>query len=325
MNETNKQLITLIQEGKTLNQIANNLKLSHKQIYMRLRNLRLQGFDYIREYFYDGNIRYSPINLNDNTNKEISLITKSTDQQITIMLISDIHLGSIYDRIDLLNKVYDYCLQNNIHIIINAGDIVDGINIRLKKRHTSFDEQIDYALKNYPFDPSILNFICLGNHDMDYYQNNNQDITNLLYNYRHDLISLGYSVGSINIKNEKLFVKHHISGYKPDKIPNGNLILLGHSHKASICYNGNLSIHIPTLCDIKSIDRLESPGATLMTISFENGFFKTGFFQQFIIDNSFHTVNEFRCDILPNRTIKRDNQILFEMNKYGQYIKQKKK
>ena len=92
MNETNKQLITLIQEGKTLNQIANNLKLSHKQIYMRLRNLRLQGFDYIREYFYDGNIRYSPINLNDNTNKEISLITKSTDQQITIMLISDIHL-----------------------------------------------------------------------------------------------------------------------------------------------------------------------------------------------------------------------------------------
>lgn len=324
MNEVNKKIITLIQEGKTLNQISQSLNISHKQIYMRLRSIKDQGFKYDREYFYDGNIRYSPSNLEDNTNN-ISLITKSSDQQISIMLISDTHLGSIYDRVDLLDKVYNYCIQNNIHTIIHAGDIVDGITLGLEKKHSSFDEQIEYALEKYPFDPSILNFICLGNHDMDHFQNNNQNLTTLFYNYRHDLISLGYSVGSINIKNEKIFVRHIINGYKPDKIPNGNLILLGHSHKASICYNGNLSIHIPALCDIKSADRFESPGATLMTISFENGFFKTGFFKQFIINNSFNTVNEFRCDILPNRTIRKDGQVLFEMNKYGQYIKQRKK
>ena len=302
MTEINKKLLGLIAQNKTINQISDKLKLSHKQIWQILRNLKLKGMEFEREYHYDGNIKYIIPNGSKEINNNISLITEKNDQLIRIMLISDLHFGNSHERLDALYKIYNYCVKHNIHIIINAGDLIDGVSLGTNKTLPTFEMQIDHLIKKFPFDKNIINFICLGNHDIDCLRTNGQDLATVLYNYRHDLVSLGYGVGAINIKNETIYVKHRISNYQASYIPSESLILQGHSHKASISCNGNLSVHIPTLSNMQQMDEyFKMPGATLMTITFKNGYYKNGSFEQFIIDKSIYKVNEFTCELLPNR------------------------
>ena len=321
MTDINKKLIELINQNKTLNEISTILHLTNRQIYIRLKNLRIQGFEFNRSYFYDGNIKYSQIFNPKDKNTNISLITPNTNQSITIMLISDIHLGSDFERLDLLFKIYNYCIQNNIHIIINCGDLIDGITIgQEKKKLNTFEEQINYLLKKYPFDKNIINFICLGNHDFDALQNNGQDLNEILYNLRHDLISVGYGLGSINIKNEQIYLKHLIPGFKTEKTPSGSLVLLGHNHKATITTNQNFLIHIPSLSDIIIDNFSSSPGATLMTIEFDKGYFKTIYLEQLFIKDKIYVINQLKSDLLPNRKITRSSKIYYEQNQEGIYI-----
>lgn len=321
MVDINKRIIELIELKKTINEICLQLNLTHKQLYNRLKTLQIHGIEFEREYFYNGNIKYIPQNQIIETNRDgIDLITKTTDQQIKIMLISDIHFGSKYDNVNLLNIIYEYCTKNNIHIIINAGDLIDGITIGKDKRLKSFERQIEFLIKNYPFDKNITNFICLGNHDLDSFINNNQNIETILYNLRHDLVTLGYCIGNINIKNETIYIKHHINGYNSSHIPSESLILLGHSHKASIYANGNLYVHIPTLSNLNN-NTCGFPGAMVMTITFKNGYFKTGNFEQLLINDQVYKINEYICELLPNRSFKRKNYTILEENENGIYLK----
>ena len=321
MIDLNKRIIELIANGRTLNEISTQLNITHKQIYARLKTLQIHGFEFEREYHYNGNIKYIPQNKAISTEREgIDLITKATDQQINIMLISDIHIGSKYDEIELLNKIYDYCINNNINIIINAGDLIDGLSFGMEKRINSFEKQIDFLIKNYPFDKNIINFICLGNHDLDSFTSNNQDIATALSNLRHDLVPLGYCLGNINIKNESIYVKHHINDFPSAYIPNESLILLGHSHKASIYLNGNLYVHIPTLSNLNN-DNCGFPSAMVMSITFKNGYFKMGHFEQLLIADKIYKINEYISELFPNRIFKKKNQTILEENDSGTYLK----
>ena len=74
------------------------------------------------------------------------------------MVVSDLHAGSIYERVDVWNKIYDYCIVNNIHIIIVCGDLVDGITKGRAecKKHTSSLEQFEHLIASYPFDKNII-------------------------------------------------------------------------------------------------------------------------------------------------------------------------
>lgn len=321
MIDYNRRIIELIGNGRTLNEICKQLNLTRKQLYYRLKTLQMHGFEFDRVYYYDGNIKYVNENQVIDTNRDgIDLITKTCDQQINIMLISDIHFGSKYDDYKLLDKIYNYCVLNNIHIIINAGDLIDGINLGKEKRIKSFERQIDFLIKNYPYDKNIINFICLGNHDIDSFMTNNQDIETALYNLRHDLVSLGYGVGNINIKNESIYVKHNISGYNCPHIPSESIIILGHSHKASIYPNDNLYIHVPPLSNISN-DINGFPGAMVMKITFKNGYFKFGLFEQLIISDKIYKINEFRQELFPNRNSKKKSITILEENENGNYFK----
>ena len=319
-----KRIIELIEQGKTLNEISGQLNLTHKQIYTKMRTMSAHGIEFEREYFYNGNIKYIPDSKYVYTNREgVDLITSHEDQQLTFMLISDLHFGNKTADLELLTKIYDYCVMRNIHIIINAGDLIDGLTYGTDKKIKSFERQIDFAINNYPFDKNILNFICLGNHDLDSFTTDNMDLHTILYNFRHDLIPLGYALGGLNVKNETIYIKHRIADYQTSYIPNESLILLGHSHKSSIQLNGNLYVHIPPLSNISN-NRNGFPGATIMTLTFKNGYYKSVFFEQLLIADKIYTINEFRTDLFPNRVTKKKTQTILELNDGGTYIKESK-
>ena len=52
---------------------------------------------------------------------------------MNFILISDLHFGSKFERVDLMNIVYDYAIKNNINLIVIGGDLIDGTFGREKK------------------------------------------------------------------------------------------------------------------------------------------------------------------------------------------------
>ena len=118
----------------------------------------------------------------------VDIITKEQDNKFTALVISDIHLGGGFERLDLLDKIYDYCVKNGIHIIINCGDLIDGTFSLTEKKISSTLEQVDYLLKKYPFDKSILNFALLGDHDYSVLHETGQDLMITLSSYRQDIV-----------------------------------------------------------------------------------------------------------------------------------------
>lgn len=226
MSESTLKLIELIKQKKTANEIAQELNISNKQLFNRLLQLKNLGFDFKRKYYYSGDIVYSfynDISISQPSNS-VDIITSPEDQEIEAVVISDLHLGSVDERVDLLNKVYDYCVKNNIHTILNAGDIIDGMMGPNQKLHNNIFEQIEYAIKKYPFDKNILNYAVLGNHDFNALYRSGKDLALVLQNYRHDIIPVGYGTAEINIKNDKIVLRHPLleSNNEPT---NQNLIM----------------------------------------------------------------------------------------------------
>lgn len=208
MNDTTMKLLNLINEGKTVNEISEILKLSNKAIFCRLNMLRNAGYNFKRLYYSDGNIVYSngaDMAWYNEKNNGVNLITK--DNKIDAIVISDIHFGSKYEIEGIMDRIYNYCINNNIHIIFFGGDLVDG-TFGKNTKIDNIDEQLAYIMKKYPFDKSIINFGVLGDHDYSIFEANSRDISLLFSNYRHDIVPLGYYIGKLNIGNDILTFYH---------------------------------------------------------------------------------------------------------------------
>ena len=318
MLELSKKLIELINKNKNINEICELLNLERQQVYKEIERLKEQKYEFEREYHYNGNMKYLLQKQQSNRHQRINLITKNTENKLTFMLISDIHYGNVNDRIDLLYKIYDYCNNKNIHIIINAGDLIDGISTGNNRRILTLEDQIKGIIKEYPFDNSILNFICLGNHDIESLQNKELELSTILNRERQDLIPLGYKLGCINVKNEKIYVNHFIKNFKTECISGNYFILKGHSHIASYTQkNGFTSIHIPTLSNLNNSEYCPFPGAMIMQLTFENGYFKEAHFDQLIIGDKIYITNHFDCELSLHH--KQKDYILYEENNLGEY------
>lgn len=320
MSELSIKLINLIEQGLTINEIGSILNLSHKQLYNLFRGLRQLGMEFNKKYYYDGEIIYSAKkDLSWNTKKNnINIITDPCCDTFTAMCISDLHAGSELEAIDAWHKICDYCIVNNIHIIIIAGDFLDGINIGRSdsKKHNNPLEQMKYAISNYPFDKNIVSFIVFGNHDIDSLTSYGIDFSTYLRNFRPDIVPVGYGHGRINVKNDKIFVTHPLCmGISNNIDLTGNYILLkGHHHacKSIIGANGNCSLTVPSLSNLFLAEDEFLPGAMVMTAKFKNGFFDTIYLEQLLVNNRVNVVNSIQYSIIPSKDRKFDGTIKYE-------------
>lgn len=320
MTETNIQLLRLINQNKSLNEIARTLNLSNKQIFQRLNQLKANGYSFTRSYYYNGNIYYKLIKDLVEHNNSTKIITLPEKNSLKIMLISDTHLGSVKENIEALNLIYDYCIQQNINIIINGGDLING-SFGSKNKYNTFEKQIEHLLHDYPFDKNILNFTCLGNHDIDSLRKEGINIASIIQNNRHDLVIIGYNEGVINIKNEYICVRHPVPGLKhsPNDPP---LLLKGHSHKTKIEKNTTCTINIPSLSNIFIDEDNILPGAIEMTIIFDKGYYDSIILNHLLINDKIHKVNETILDLHKkdsNAKPSNPKNLLLEKRK-GKYI-----
>lgn len=231
----------LINKKKNLQEICNELELKDYEIIGIVELMKQQGelVDYI-----NGEI----IKLKKPPKNEDIYEIKYNLEHLKLLLISDTHLCSKYDRLDILRYLYDKAEDNGVKHILHSGDFTDGKSNRPEhiyelKEH-SFQGQVDYCIDKYP-KFSGKTYAIQGNHDNWWYKSSGSEILVPISKAREDIIYLGSDVADIKIGKLKIRLFHGQGGiayaksYKIQKyldtIPikeKPDILQTGHIHQA---------------------------------------------------------------------------------------------
>ena len=186
---------------------------------------------------------------------------------------------------------------------------------------------MEYAARNYPFDPNILNFTLFGNHDIDALMSFGIDFTEYLKNFRHDIIPIGYGSGRINIKNDKILLAHPLGiGISNEHdLDSSYLLLKGHHHtfKSIIGTNGSCSITVPSLSNIFTPENVFLPGAIDLSIKFVDGYFDTIYCEHLLVGDRVYAISSTQHLVSRGKDKHNDTPIRYEEHLTKKRIKKK--
>ena len=231
----------LINKKKNLEQICKELGLKDYEVIGLVEILKQNGelYDYV-----SGEIvkLKKPIQQND------VYEVKNNLEHLKLLLISDTHLCSKYDRLDILRYLYAKADDLGVKHVLHSGDFTDGRSNRPEQvyelRETSFEGQVDYCIDKYPRF-SGKTYVIQGNHDNWCYKSCGSEILKPISKAREDIIYLGPDVADIKIGKLKIRLFHGQGGiayaksYKIQKyldtIPineKPDILQTGHIHQA---------------------------------------------------------------------------------------------
>ena len=169
-------------------------------------------------------------------------------EHLKLLLISDTHLGSKYDRMDILKYIYDKAEDKEIKHILHSGDFTDGRSNRPEQvyelKEPSYEGQVQYCVDKYPMF-SGKTYVIQGNHDDWWYKSAGSEIVKSIAKKREDIVYLGPDVADLRIGNLKIRMFHGSGGgayaksYKLQKyldaIPSNekpDILQTGHIHQS---------------------------------------------------------------------------------------------
>ena len=123
-------------------------------------------------------------------------------EHLKLLLISDTHLASKYDRLDILRYLYAKADELGVKHVLHSGDFTDGRSNRpehiYELREVSYEGQVDYCVDKYPtFDGKT--YAISGNHDDWWYKSAGSEIVKAIAKQRDDIIYLGPDVADLKI------------------------------------------------------------------------------------------------------------------------------
>ena len=168
--------------------------------------------------------------------------------KIKLLLISDTHLASKFDRLDILRYLYQTAEDRGINYILHSGDLTDGLSGRPQQlyelKETSYTGQRDYVIDKYP-DSNIPTYVISGNHDLWWIKQCGSDIVKDICSQRENMIYLGSDCEDLQIGKLKIRMRHGANGssyaksYKLQKYLDGvniderpHILQTGHIHQA---------------------------------------------------------------------------------------------
>ena len=243
----------LLKKPHTLSELCEKFELDESTVKTHLKSLEKLKYN-IREQ----NDRYYVEKIVPTNYKHAFNIDMWKGDILRFGFTSDNHLCNKNERLDVLNLLYDIFEDEELPIVYNAGNWIDG-EFRFNKNelHThGLTAQIEYAVKHYPYKKDIkTHFIAGDDHEGWYSQREGIDIGEYFVLKRrqarmNDLVYLGYAEADIEL-TEKGFenkswlrVLHPGGGsayalsYAPQKIVESyqggekpSVLLIGHFHK----------------------------------------------------------------------------------------------
>ncbi len=230
----------LFKRKPTIAQVMKDLDLQEHEVYGLVEMLKHEGylFDII-----DGRIvKVKPIKEHD------IYEVPNTKEHLKLLMISDTHLGSKYDRPDILRYLYEEAEDRGVNYVLHSGDVCEGVSSRPQQqfelRENSYTGQRDYVIDKYP-KSDIPTYMIAGNHDLWWVQRCGADIVRDICNHRQDLTYLGSDCEDLKIGKLRVRLFHGKGGqsyarsYKLqkylDSIPSEELphiLHTGHTHQA---------------------------------------------------------------------------------------------
>ena len=231
----------LVKKKKGFIEICNELQLKDYEVIGLIGLMKQDGelIDYVNGEL----VRLkTPPEINDIYQVEAS------SSHIPLLLISDTHLCSKYDRLDILRYLYAKADERGVKHILHSGDFTDGRSNRpehiYELREPSYEGQVDYCVEKYPtFDGKT--YVISGNHDDWWYKSTGSEIVKAIANRRDDIVYLGSDVADMKIGKLKVRLFHGKGGnayaksYKVqkylDSIPleeRPHILQTGHIHQS---------------------------------------------------------------------------------------------
>ena len=133
-----------------------------------------------------------------------------------ILVTSDWHISTsieISKTLSIVDSLYNYCVYNNIGLIVNLGDFLD---VKPNTKFNQFKDNmklLESIIELFPKDKNIIHAIMGGNHDKRLL-NLGIDPLKYLEDNRRDIINLGYDDATIYFMKDnssELIGLHHPS------------------------------------------------------------------------------------------------------------------
>ena len=289
-----EKLYELIMKNRSLKDIASELNVSEKELWIKIKQMISYGYNIQCSYSYNGNIFFKPNKSHIiNPDEERQILIPSDIKEFRFVVISDLHVGSNESSLKLLSLVYDYAIKNDINTIFICGDQIQGYY----GKNPSLDiveRQVETFIKGFPYDKNILNYMILGNHDYRSLHCLGFDISRRISSLRYDIIPVGYGIGNIRLKDDFITLKHELECIDLDysKIL-GQIVLSGHGHMMKIKIMDRIYVCAPSL-SYNSPDntRKNIPGFLDILLSFERKKIGTIYVDYFIIDPEIQKASE---------------------------------
>ena len=230
----------LFKKKPTVAQVMKDLDLKEHEVYGLVELLKQQG--YLFDIVDDKIVKVKPIKEN-----EVYQVPSNLEH-LKLLLISDTHLASKYDRVDILRYLYEEAEDREVNYVLHSGDVCEGVSSRPQQqyelRENSYTGQRDYVIDKYPRS-DIPTYMIAGNHDLWWVQRCGADIVKDICSQRPDLTYLGSDCEDLKIGKLSVRLRHGSGGncyarsYRLqkylDSIPSEELphiLQTGHTHQA---------------------------------------------------------------------------------------------
>lgn len=245
MEDTKKQICEKIyymaKKGRSFLEICNKLELKDYEVIGLITIMNQEGYNI---EFVNGEI---VVLKKPRKNLDVYEVPNNLSH-LKLLLISDTHLCSKYDRLDILNYLYDKADQEGVKHVLHSGDFTDGRSNRPEQiyelREPSYEGQIDYCVEKYPtFNGKT--YVIQGNHDDWWYKSTGSEIVKAIAQKRDDIEYLGADVADMKIGNLKIRLFHGSGGgayaksYKLQKyldtiplVERPDILQTGHIHQS---------------------------------------------------------------------------------------------
>ena len=240
--ETLDKIRYYINKKKDVDTIASELGIERYQVYGLVQELINQGYLYD---IVDGQI----IKMNQPKKSDDIYQVKSNLEHLRLLLLSDTHLCSKYDRLDILRYLYDKAVDTGTNYCLHCGDFTDGRSNRpehvYELKELSYEGQVQYCVENYPRVDEMPTFVISGNHDDWWYKSNGSEIVKSISMQRPDLHYLGADAADLKIGKLRIHMFHgkgaqaYAKSYKAQKYLDAmsvdsrpHILQLGHIHQA---------------------------------------------------------------------------------------------
>ena len=251
----------LIKKKRPLEDIILETGLKEYEVFGFVELIRQQGYQI--EYC-DGYFSFK----RDLIPKEPGVYEMPKGEDKRLMFVSDTHLGSKYDRLDILNYLYDKAQEEEIDTVFHIGDLTEG-NYKNRPNHEyelrahGVEEQLEYTVNKYPYREGVKTLFIGGNHDYTAIRLAGFDIGKAIAKERSDMIYLGQDVADVKYGKTRVRLYHgskalpYARSYRMQKyveqIPTEEkpqILLMGHFHNSFYMkYSDVHCFQVPAIID----------------------------------------------------------------------------